>query len=286
MVAARGGWKNRKTATQKSAATKKSAATRARVAAPRARDAAPRARGAAPRAREAAPSARAAPRARVAPGARLTRLEQAEYSLLRKKVISRKRRNISGSSDAQVLEEIDAALTPLDRLKKARLLVGTERRRALWDHDFQPSKGHQIHDQISLETLRVLVVRKVLHLGNPAYQRTISLYAAARRKGVEGDVPLPRLYQVFTEGKLAYFDLEYMGTDALVAKVHRTEFRELRNRAIAELKRLLDVVPKSVTKQFKNWCITQRRTDAMRRAYLIDLGNVCIRGAPAQRESS
>ena len=51
-----------------------------------------------------------------------------------------------------------------------------------------------------------------------------------------------------------------------MAKVHRTEFRELRNRAIAELKRLLDVVPKSVTKHFKNWCITQRRTDAMRRA--------------------
>jgi hypothetical protein len=290
--------KTRKTATKTRAAQGARAARGARRAAPSARRAAPsasaarRARRAAPsasaarRARRAAPSARAAPRAR-APKAvgGLSADEQAEYTRLRKKIRSRLAR-APGSNVAEVMKEIDDAATPADRLKMARVLVGPGRRPPRRDPEFQPSAGHQIHDRISWETLRVPVVRKGLAYTGLACERTLAVYAVARRLGLEEDVPLPRLYQVSRTGDVAYFDVEYMGPDAHVAGVARREFLELKRRSIADLRRLLGVVPKSVSVHFKNWCVTARPNEVRRRAYLIDLGNVCLRGARLQRESS
>ena len=160
------------------------------------------------------------------------------------------------------------------------------RRQTVWVGDVKPSPGHQIHDRICLRELRIPVVRKGLAYDGPAFKRTVSVYAIARRRAVEGDVPLPRLFQVTRDGNLAFLDLEYMGPDSSKSGVGLTEFRRLRKLAITELQQGLGVMPKSVSRHRNNWSITARPGEGRLRAYLLDFGNVCLRGSPYQREYS
>ena len=92
-------------------------------------------------------------------------------------------------------------------------------------------------------------------------------------------------FTTYVQGTTMHFTMGCLGPDALKAGVGRAEFQALTMRAITALRRV-GGSPASISQKFKNWVVTSRVDEGQRRAFLIDVGNVCLRGAPNRREHS
>jgi hypothetical protein len=120
---------------------------------------------------------------------------------------------------------------------------------------------------------------KSLTTGGPPCRRTLAIYAAMRRQGVEHLVPLPLLYKVVPEGRSTMFHFEYMGRDAVKAGVSRDVFMELRAPSVDLLVKY-GVYRKSISEASKNWVISASREAGLApTAYMIDAGGLSLRGA-------
>ena len=124
-------------------------------------------------------------------------------------------------------------------------------------------------------SLRAACVRKELKTGSPACERTLAIYAAMRRQGVEDSVPLPLLYRVKVEGENTVFFQEYLGKDCFQSGEGKA-FNVLKATASRRLA-AVGVDVSTLSRHLKNWVVApDRGNPGVRAAYIIDLGNVSL----------
>ena len=226
--------------------------------------------------------ATAAVRARTAPGpaasgAGLSPGDQAEMTRLRKVLMARRNRG-SGPAEA-ILRHADSLDCVVERLSYMRVNVFPGLRFARATASFAPSTGASVIGAPELKTVVGTVLIKGLTTGGPPCRRTLAIYAAMRRQGVEHLAPLPFVYKVVPGDTSTMFHFEYMGRDTCKAGVSRDVFMELRAAAVDRLVKY-GVYRKSISRAGKNWVIAQSREVRMvPTAYIIDAGGLSLEGA-------
>ena len=118
-------------------------------------------------------------------------------------------------------------------------------------------------------------VRKGLKTGSPACARTLAIYAAMRRQGVEDSVPLPLLYRVMVMGENTVLFQEYLGKDCSQSGEGEA-FHVLKEDAANRLA-AVGVDVSTLSRHPKNWVVApDRGNPGVRAAYIIDVGNVSL----------